>query len=118
LQQTEKKLNGSYLFGQQSQNYIDEQEEKMFKAQRTQVKDLPELEQFCWKMNRMAEIVELLMGKSEDHEQRIGADGKRYEKLVDDSFRRLEDKLNSHIDSFTKTINGYFTQTNQKVAEQ
>jgi hypothetical protein len=66
----------------------------------------------------MAEIMEVLMGRTDDHEQRLGADSKRYEKLVDDSFRRLEEKLNSHIDSFTKTINGYFTQTNQKVADQ
>jgi hypothetical protein len=37
--------------------------------------------------------------------------------MVDDSFRRLEDKLNSNIDSFSKTINSYFTQTNEKVSE-
>ena len=35
---------------------------------------------------------------------------------MEDSFRRLEDKLGSGTDSFSKTINSYFSQTNEKVA--
>ena len=64
----------------------------------------------------MAEMMEFLMDRSEKHEHRLNNDNSRHEKLIEESFRRLEDKLNSGTDSFTKTINTYFTETNQKVA--
>lgn len=37
--------------------------------------------------------------------------------MIDESFRRLEDKLNSGIESFGKNINNYFGQTNQQVSD-
>ena len=41
-----------------------------------------ELDQFCWKMNKMAQILDYLMEKSEDHETRLNNDNKRHEKLI------------------------------------
>lgn len=87
------------------------------RVNKVQVQELPELDQFCWKMNRMAEIVEYLFDKSLTHDEKIGSDNKRNEKMIDESFRRLEDKIGSGLDSFGKTINTYFTQTNEKVSE-
>ena len=37
--------------------------------------------------------------------------------MIDDSFRRLEDKINTGMDGFNRTINSYFTQSNEKVSE-
>ena len=50
---------------------------------------MPDLEQFCWKMNRMAEMVEYLMNKSEVHDEKLNNDNRRHEKLIDESFKRL-----------------------------
>jgi hypothetical protein len=66
----------------------------------------------------MAEIIEYLFDKSLSHDERIGSDSRRNEKLIDESFRRLEDKITSNMETFNKTINAYFTQTNAKVSEQ
>lgn len=65
----------------------------------------------------MAEILEYLFDKSLDFEEKIGSDNKRNEKMIDDSFRRLDDKITSNLETFNKTINGYFTQSNEKVSE-
>lgn len=111
-----KKLNTSYLFGVACQKYIDKDEEKQFKPHKTELKDLADLDQFCWKMNKMAQMTEYLMDKTEKHEDRLNNDNKRMEKLIEESFRRLEDKMNNGLGSFEKTINDYFGQTNQKVS--
>jgi hypothetical protein len=37
--------------------------------------------------------------------------------MIAESFRRLDEKLNSNIDSFTKTINGYFNQSTTDLSE-
>jgi hypothetical protein len=37
--------------------------------------------------------------------------------MIDESFRRLEDKITSNLETFNKTINSYFTQTNEKVSD-
>ena len=66
-----------------TQNYIDQQEEKVMRVNKVQVQELPELDQFCWKMNRMAEIVEYLFDKSLTHDEKIGSDNKRNEKMID-----------------------------------
>ena len=71
-------MNSSYLFGTKCQQYIDKDEEKQFKAYKTEVKDLSELDQFCWKMNRMAQMVEYLMDKAEQHDDKINNDNKRH----------------------------------------
>jgi len=57
-------------------------------------------------------MVEYLMDKCEQHEDKLNNDKQRHEKLIEDSVRRLEDKLGSGTDSLSKTINSYFSQTN------
>jgi hypothetical protein len=42
------------LFGVKCQGYIDQQEERVFKVNKVNVQELPEIDQFCWKMNKMA----------------------------------------------------------------
>ena len=37
--------------------------------------------------------------------------------MINDSFKRMDDKLNSGIESFSKTINTYFTQSNEKSSQ-
>lgn len=37
--------------------------------------------------------------------------------MIDDSFRRLEEKITSNLEGFNKTINSYFSQSNEKVSE-
>ena len=64
------------------QKYIDQDEEKQFKAYKTEVKDLVDLDQYCWKMNKMAQMMEYIMDKTEKHEDRLNNDNKRVEKLV------------------------------------
>lgn len=65
------------MFGVKSQNYIDQQEEKVFKVNKIKVQELPEIEQFCWKMNKMAEIVEYLFDRSINQEEKLASDYKR-----------------------------------------
>lgn len=65
------------MFGVKCQSYIDRVEEKSFKTHKIEVKELSDIDGFCWKMNRMAEMLEYLMGMSEKHEEKIGNDNKR-----------------------------------------
>lgn len=70
------------------------------------------IDQFAWKMNKMSELIEYLFIKSEENSEKINADDKKYEKLISESFRRLEDKMGTNLDTFNKTMSLFFSQSN------
>lgn len=39
---------------------------------------MSDLDEFCWKMNRIAEIVEYLFIQSENHEEKINGDNRKH----------------------------------------
>ena len=53
-------------------------EEKSYESHKVDVNSLSDLDQFCLKMQQMAEMVDYLMNKSEDHENRLNIDNKRH----------------------------------------
>ena len=65
----------------------------------------------------MAEIVEFLFDRSQRHEAQIGADSSRTQKLVEDSVRRVDEKVSSYLDSSNTTMHSFFKQTNEKVSK-
>lgn len=65
-------------------------------------------------MSKLNEIVDFLLMKTLENEEKIQFDDSKNEKLINDSFKRLEDRLQASIQSFGKTINNYFNQSNKK----
>ena len=89
----------------------------MTRNNRTNPKSLAPLEEYCYKVNRMAEIVEFLFDRSQRHEAQIGADSSRTQKLVEDSVRRVDEKVSSYLESSNTTMHSFFKQTNEKVSK-
>ncbi len=65
-------------------------------------------------MSRLNEIVDFLLMKTLENQEKIQFDDSKNEKLINDSFKRLEDRLQASIQSFGKTINNYFNESNKK----
>ena len=65
----------------------------------------------------MAEIVEHLFQQSLLHSEQIGSDNRRTQKLVEDSVRRVEDKVQAQLDSNGTTLQSFFKQTNDKLSQ-
>lgn len=110
----EKVLNNSINFGVNVQKYIDQQENKFMQIKIDTKDQKTNTEEFANKMGKLNEIVDYLLMKTLENQERIQYDDSKNEKLINDSFKRLEDRLQASIQSFGKTINNYFNEANKK----
>ena len=53
--------------------------------------------------------------KSKEHDEKLENDDKKNEGRINECFRRLEDKVDLSIESFNKSINSFFADSNKQV---
>lgn len=109
-------LNNSLKLGINSEKVVELGEDSVDRMGRKEDRELGDMENFGVKMGRLTRVVEYLVGACEENRVKIGADDHRHEKNINDSFRRIDEKITSSLDSMTKNINLYFTETNKKLA--
>lgn len=75
-----------------------------------------DMENFAAKMGKVTKILDILINSCESNKTKIETDDHRHEKNINDSFRRLDEKIAFSLDSMNKNINLYFSETNKKIA--
>lgn len=109
-------MNHSVKLGLNSEKVVENGETYADKNGRKEEQEMTNMEMYGHKMSKFGKVLEHLVNKSQEHHEKIHGDDHRHQKNIDDSFRRLDEKITLSLDSMTKNINLYFTETNKKLS--